>query len=56
MTWLAGNWQYVLFIVLWIWNEILAANPSLKSNSIVQLVVNLIMGLGPKPPTLPPSA
>jgi hypothetical protein len=45
-------WPYLLGLVLFVFNEILAANPGLKSNSIAQLVLNLLMSLGPK--SIPP--
>lgn len=56
MSWFVANWQYVLFFLLWIINEVVAANPSLKSNSIFQLVMGILGSLGPKDPgQIPPA-
>ncbi len=41
-------WPYALSLVLFVVNEVLAANPKLKSNSLFQLVIGLLVGLGPK--------
>lgn len=41
-------WPYVLGLVLFVLNEIIAKNPSLKSNSLFQLVMGVLSGLGPK--------
>lgn len=57
MAFLSANWQYILFFVIWILNEVVAANPSLKSNSIFQLVMGVLGSLGPKDPgSVPPAA
>lgn len=52
MSWLASNWQYLLGIILFVLNEVVAANPSLKSNSIFQLVMGVLGSLGPKSPPI----
>jgi hypothetical protein len=41
-------WPYLAGLLLFVGNEILAANPSLKSNSIFQLVLNVLKSFGPK--------
>jgi len=48
MAFLQQYWQYLLGLVLFVLNEIIAANPSLKSNSLFQLVMGVLAGLGPK--------
>lgn len=53
MAWLAANWQVVLGAAYVIINEIVALAPNLKSNSIVQLVVNVLKSLVPA--KLPPA-
>lgn len=50
MAWLTANYQYVLFIAIWIANEVIASNPSLKSNSIFQMIMGVLGALGPKDP------
>lgn len=48
MAFIQQYWQYILGLVLFVLNEVIAANPSLKSNSIFQLVMGVLVGLGPK--------
>lgn len=49
MAFIQQYWQYLLGLVLFILNEVVAANPNLKSNSIFQLIMGVLGGLGPKP-------
>ncbi len=48
LVWLQSNWVAVLGVVYVVINEIIALAPGLKSNSVVQLIVNLIGSLLPK--------
>jgi uncharacterized membrane protein len=52
MAFIQLYWPYMLGLVLFVLNEVLAANPNLKSNSIFQLIMGLLAGLGPK--SIPP--
>lgn len=55
MQWFIDHWQMLLGGFLWIVNEVLAANPNWKSNSIVQLVLNVLKSMLPSsspPPQL----
>lgn len=54
MQWLVDHWQYLLGILLFILNEVIAANPNWKSSSLLQLVIGVLTGLQPKPPIEPP--
>lgn len=51
LAWLQANYLGVLAAVYVILNEIIALAPNLKSNSIVQLVLNLLKSLIPSAPT-----
>lgn len=53
MEWLIANWVAVAAAVYVIINEIIALAPNLKSNSVVQLVLNLLKAIVPKPPQPP---
>lgn len=50
---IVANQAYLLGLVALIVNEIFAANPNLKSNSLVQFILSLV-GLMPKSLQAPP--
>lgn len=50
MEWINANWMAVLAALYIILNEVIALAPNLKSNSVVQLIVNLLKAFFPKPP------
>lgn len=52
MAWILEHWMAVLGAVYVIMNEIIALAPNLKSNSIVQLIVNILKNVV-KPAELP---
>lgn len=47
LAWLQANYLAVLAAVYVILNEIVAIAPGLKSNSIVQLILNLLKSIVP---------
>lgn len=47
LVWLNANWLGVAAAVYVILNEIIALAPNLKSNSVVQLVLNLLKSILP---------
>jgi hypothetical protein len=49
MAWIQEHWGLV-FGVLFAVDNLLAAMPNVASNSVFQLIANLIAALGPKPP------
>ncbi len=53
LAWLQENWMGVAAALYVILNEIIALAPNLKSNSIIQLIVNLLKSVVPAP-QLPP--
>lgn len=53
MAWLIANWAAVLMAVYVVLNEIVALAPNLKSNSVIQLVINILKSLVVKDPTVP---
>ncbi len=57
VTWLSSNWQILLGGVLILFNEYLAATPSLQANSVIQFILGLFKALlpGSTPPTVPPA-
>lgn len=56
LAWLQSNYLILIGIIYWVLNEIVAANPSLKSNSLFQVVMGVLGSLGPKtPPIVPPT-
>lgn len=42
LAWISANWAMVLGAVYVIANEIVALAPNLKSNSLVQLLLNIL--------------
>lgn len=50
MVWLQANYLAVLAVVYVVLNEVVALAPNLKSNSLVQLVLNVLKSLVPKKP------
>lgn len=51
MTWLTTNWPVTLALFWAIYNEVLAAIPTVKSNSFGQLIFNILTAVTTKPPT-----
>lgn len=50
MAWLSANWGLVVGAVYVVVNEIVALAPNLKSNSLVQLLINLLKSVIPVQP------
>ncbi len=51
--WIQSNEMVLLGGVLVLFNEWLASNPSVASNSVIQFIVNILksaVGMGPTPP------
>jgi len=55
MEWIINHWEALSAGLLWVLNEIIAANPNWKSNSLIQLVINAVKALlgSKKPPLVP---
>lgn len=49
MAWLTANWAFIATILLGI-SEMLSLIPALKSNGIVQGVINFLKSIGAKEP------
>lgn len=49
MAWLQANWGLV-FAGLFALDQLLAAIPAIKANSVFQLVTNLLLSFKPGPP------
>ena len=47
MAFIQENWQVIILALLAI-SEVLAQIPSIKANSVFQLIVNFLKGLKPK--------
>lgn len=47
LVWLQANWMGVAAAVYVVMNEIIALAPNLKSNSVVQLLLNLLKSIVP---------
>lgn len=52
MSWLVANWALIVSVLLGL-SEVLALIPGIQSNSVFQLIANVIKSLGTK--ALPPS-
>lgn len=49
MDWIITHWAAVLSAVYVVLNEVIALAPNLKSNSIVQLIVNILKSVVAQP-------
>lgn len=49
MAWLQANWALLVSVLLGL-SEVLALIPSIKANSVFQLVVNALKSIAPKSP------
>lgn len=49
MDWIITHWAAVLGAVYVVLNEVIALAPNLKSNSIVQLIVNILKSVVAQP-------
>lgn len=49
MAWIQANWSLV-FGVLFAIDQLLAAIPSIKANSVFQLIGGILSATAPKPP------
>lgn len=54
MTWIIEHWQMLASSLLVVINEVIAYNDGWKSNSILQLIVNLLKSI--VKPQIPPAA
>lgn len=52
MDWLASHWMAVLGALYVIVNEVVALAPNLKSNSVVQLIINILKSVVAQPEQL----
>lgn len=49
IQWITEHWAWICGLVYLVINELIAVNPNLKSNSIVQLLVNILKAVTQKP-------
>lgn len=54
MDWIVAHWAAVLSAVYVILNEVIALAPNLKSNSVIQLIVNILKSVVAPPAVEPP--
>lgn len=53
MQWLVDHWVALVGFLYILLNEVVALAPNLQSNSIVQLVLNILKSVVPKSPPAP---